>query len=59
MLPGEWLGAEKVNDLRVGTDDPVDVEAEADVEANEGVDEEVDIDVDVDEDASGRIRSPA
>ena len=59
MLPGKWLGAEKVNDLRAGTDDPVDVEAEADVEAKAGVDEEADIGLDVDKDASGRVRWPA
>ena len=39
--------------MRAGTNDPVDVEAEADLEANEGVDEEVDIDVDADEHALG------
>ncbi len=49
-LPGEWFEAEKINDLQAGTDDPVDMEAEADVDANAGVDEEADIDVKVDED---------
>ena len=45
--------------MRAGTDDLVDVEAEADVEAKAGVNEEADIGVDADKDASGRVRSPA